>query len=153
MIHFCLYFKDFEIISSRSRTVKWWIPRKTRYFYAFGCSTMSTIFRRFADGGAKIATHRYYSVTGLMWCSRSFPLTFKGFMNNWTRRWPALHGLANATVELFYSGMASQGLASKSDTHFQSIRLQAFLSPQRTSVTHVWNYQLNYLPQRAEILT
>jgi len=32
--------------------------------------------------------------------------------------------------------MVSQGLASKGDIHFESIWFKAFLSPQRTNVTH-----------------
>ena len=46
--------------------------------------------------------------------------------------------------------MVSQGLTPKSDTHFESIWILAFLSDKCDSWS---NYQLNYLPQRGEILT
>ena len=46
--------------------------------------------------------------------------------------------------------MVSQGLTPKSDTHFESIWILAFLSDKCDSWS---NYQLNYLPQQGEILT
>ena len=46
--------------------------------------------------------------------------------------------------------MVSQGLTPKSDTHFESIWIQAFLSDKCDSWS---NCQLNYLPQRVESLT
>ena len=54
----------------------------------------------------------------------------------------------NFTIEW---SLISQGLTSKSNTHFESI-VPSFLSLQRTNVTIWSNHQLNYLPQRAEIL-
>ena len=54
----------------------------------------------------------------------------------------------NFTIEW---SLISQGLTSKSNTHFESI-VPSFLLLQRTNVTIWSNYQLNYLPQRAEIL-
>ena len=56
----------------------------------------------------------------------------------------------NFTIEW---SLISQGLTSKSKTHFEST-VPSFLSLQQTNVTiKLWsNYQLNYLPQRAEIL-
>ena len=45
------------------------MPRKTRYFYVFGCS-ICQCFCRFANGGAKIFDA--WILRGLMWFSRSF---------------------------------------------------------------------------------
>ena len=41
--------------------VKWWIPRKTKYFYVFCCSTMSTIF---ADSLIKMRRFRRKDING-----------------------------------------------------------------------------------------
>ena len=53
---------------------------------------------------------------------------------------------SNATVksEFYNWSLISQGLTSKSNTHFESI-VPSFLSLQRTNVTIWSNYQLNNL--------
>ena len=54
------YLPNMEIIiSSRLRMVKWWIPRKTRYFYVFDCSTMSTIY---ADSRMEVRRYRFMDI-------------------------------------------------------------------------------------------
>ena len=64
------------------------------------------------------------------------------------RRLPMRQSNLKFTIEW---SLISQGLTSKSNTHFESI-VPSFLSLQRPNVTIWSNHQLNYLPQRAEIL-
>ena len=52
--------------------------------------------------------------------------------------WPCVAGACHpdSQIILQFNGVVSQGLASKGDIYFESIWFKAFLSPQRTNVTH-----------------
>ena len=71
-VFFRFLYLPMEIISSRSRTVRGWIPRKTRYFYVFYRSTMSTMF---ADSRMEVRRYRLMDINGLISCPKSFLLT------------------------------------------------------------------------------
>ena len=71
---FRLVYNSMEIISSRSRTVKWWIPRKKRHFYVFGCSTMSTIF---ADLRIEVRRYRRMDMKGFNVVLETFSFDLK----------------------------------------------------------------------------
>ena len=70
-----------KITSSRSWTIKWWIPRKTRDFYVFGCSLCQQFL---PIGEWRCEDIDAWILSGLTCCLRSFLLTLM-FKNSWTR--------------------------------------------------------------------
>ena len=73
-VFFRSFYLPMEIILSRSRTVKRWIPRKTKYFHVFYCSAMSKIF---ADSRMELRRYRRMDINVLNVVPEKFSLDLK----------------------------------------------------------------------------